>query len=284
MYYGALEAGGTKMVCAIGDADKNIIDRISIPTGTPDQSLPAMIDYFKKYDISALGIGTFGPADINPNSPTYGSIMRSPKKDWEGFSLYKAFTDALGCLVVVDTDVNAAAWGEYLYGALKGLNSGMYLTVGTGIGGGIISDGRLIHGMEHPETGHILIPRRTGDDIPCTCRFHQSCVEGLASGPMLERRTGMKGKDIPAASAVWELEACYIAAALVNYTMCYSVERIVLGGGVMDNKFLFPMIRNYYTELLSGYIDMPQVKDTDTYIVPAGLEGNQGIIGAMNLF
>ena len=176
MYYGALEAGGTKMVCAIGDADKNIIDRISIPTGTPDQSLPAMIDYFKKYDISALGIGTFGPADINPNSPTYGSIMRSPKKDWEGFSLYKAFTDALGCLVVVDTDVNAAAWGEYLYGALKGLNSGMYLTVGTGIGGGIISDGRLIHGMEHPETGHILIPRRTGDDIPCTCRFHQSCV------------------------------------------------------------------------------------------------------------
>ena len=143
---------------------------------------------------------------------------------------------------------------------------------------------QLCHGMEHPETGHILIPRRTGDDIPCPCRFHQSCVEGLASGPMLERRTGMKGKDIPADSPVWDLEAFYIAEALVNYTMCYSVERIVLGGGVMDNKFLFPMIRNYYTELLSGYIDMPQVKDTDTYIVPAGLEGNQGIIGAMNLF
>ncbi len=284
MYYGALEAGGTKMVCAIGDENKNIIDRISIPTDTPDQSVPVMIDYFKKHNISALGIGTFGPANVNQNSASYGVILKSPKKAWEGFNFYRTFTDALKCLVVVDTDVNAAAWGEFLFGALNGLHSGMYLTIGTGIGGGVIVDGHLVHGMMHPETGHILIPRRDGDDMPCTCRFHQSCAEGLAAGPMLERRTGMNGKDIPADSPVWDLEAYYIAEALVNYTMCYSVERIVLGGGVMDNDFLFPMIRKYYTELIAGYIDMPQVKDPDTYIVPAQLGGKQGIIGAMNLF
>ena len=226
MYYGALEAGGTKMVCAIGDENKNIIDRISIPTDTPDQSVPVLIDYFKKHNISSLGIGTFGPANVNQNSPSYGTILKSPKKAWEGFNFYKTFSEALKRLVVVDTDVNAAAWGEFLFGALKGLHSGMYLTIGTGIGGGVIADGHLIHGMMHPETGHILIPRRDGDDTPCSCRFHQNCAEGLAAGPMLERRTGMKGKDIPADSPVWDLEAYYIAEALVNYTMCYSVERI----------------------------------------------------------
>ena len=284
MYYGALEAGGTKMVCAIGDENKKIIDKISIQTDTPDVSVPKMLDYFSKFKLASLGIGTFGPADINPNSPSYGTIMRSPKKAWEGFNFYKIFTDALKCPVIVDTDVNAAAWGEYLYGALAGYSSGMYLTIGTGIGGGIISDGRLIHGMQHPEAGHILIPRRDGDTIPCTCRFHNSCVEGLAAGPMLERRTGMKGKEIPADSPVWDIEAYYIAEALVTYTMCYSIERIVLGGGVMSNEFLFPMIRKYYTKLLAGYIDTDEVKDPDNYIVPAKLGGDQAIIGALNLF
>lgn len=284
MYYGALEAGGTKMVCAIGDENKKIIDKISIQTDTPDVSVPKMLDYFSKFKLASLGIGTFGPADINPNSPFYGTIMRSPKKAWEGFNFYKIFTAALKCPVIVDTDVNAAAWGEYLYGSLAGYGSGMYLTIGTGIGGGIISDGRLIHGMQHPETGHILIPRRDGDTIPCTCRFHNSCAEGLAAGPMLERRTGMKGKEIPADSPVWDIEAYYIAEALVTYTMCYSIERIVLGGGVMSNEFLFPMIRKYYTKLLAGYIDTKEVKDPDNYIVPAKLGGNQAIIGALNLF
>lgn len=283
MYYGALEAGGTKMVCAIGDENRNIIDRAVFPTDTPDVSVPKMIEYFKKFNITSLGIGTFGPVNVNKNSEDFGCILKSPKKAWEGFNFHKTFADALGCPVTVDTDVNGSAWGEYLFGAFKGLNSGLYLTIGTGVGGGLIVDGKLVHGMLHPEMGHILMSRREDDTVPSNCRFHSNCLEGLAAGPMLEKRTGMKGKDIPSDSPVWDIEAYYIAQALVDFTMTLSVERIVLGGGVMDNEFLFPMIRKYFAKFMAGYIDTPELRCLESFIVPAALGGDQGIIGAMNL-
>lgn len=283
MYYAALEAGGTKMVCAIGDENKNIIDKVTIPTDTADVSVPKMIEYFRRYPVASLGIGTFGPVCVDRKSSDYGKILKSPKKSWEGFNFYQTFSDALRCPVVVDTDVNAAALGEYLYGNLQGLSSSLYITVGTGIGGGFLMDGKPLHGMVHPEMGHVLLQRRQDDRVPSVCRCHENCLEGLASGPMLTQRTGMKGRSIPADSKVWDLEAYYLAQAIVDYTMVLSVERVVLGGGVMENEFLFPMIRKYYAELLNGYIESPRVCDLENYIVPAGLQGEQGIIGAMNL-
>lgn len=283
MYYAALEAGGTKMVCAIGDEQKNIIDKVIIPTDTSDVSVPKMIGYFRRYPISSLGIGTFGPVCVDRTSVDYGMILRSPKESWEGFNFYRTFSETLHCPVVVDTDVNAAALGEYLHGSLQGLSSCLYITIGTGIGGGFLMNGRILHGMVHPEMGHVLLQRRLDDQVSSVCRCHNNCLEGLASGPMLLRRTGLAGKDIPHDSNVWDLEAYYIAQAIVDYTMVLSVERVVLGGGVMENEFLFPMIRRYYVELMHGYIQNPRLEDMDTYIAPAGLRGEQGIIGAMNL-
>ncbi|MGN0393887.1 MAG: ROK family protein [Coprococcus sp.] len=283
MYYGALEAGGTKMVCAIGDENKKIIDKVSIPTRLPEETSAEIIEYFKKYDICQLGIGAFGPINLDKNSEKFGTILNSTKKDWQGFNFYETFHNALGCPVKIDTDVGASAWGEYKQGALMGIDNGMYITIGTGVGAGIIVNGELLHGMLHPEAGHVILQRRADDDVPSKCRFHENCIEGLAAGPMLGRRTNMNGKDIPKEHPVWDLESYYIAQALVTYTMVLSTKRIVLGGGVMDNEFLFPMIRKKYAEIMAEYILAPELENLDEYIVPAMLKGEQGIIGALEL-
>lgn len=281
--YGALEAGGTKMVCAIGTSDGSIIDRISIPTETPEITMPKMIEYFRDKKIAALGIGSFGPIDLNKNSKTYGYITTTPKPGWGFYDIAGAFSKALQVPIGFDTDVNAAALGEARYGAAKGLDSAIYITIGTGIGVGVLSEGKLLHGMLHPEAGHILIGKLERDTYEGKCPFHKTCFEGMAAGPAIEARWGMKGDKLADKPEVWELEADYIAHALVNYTMTLSPKRIILGGGVMNQLQLFPLIRERFGKLMNGYIKTAEVEDLDSYIVPAGLTGNQGIVGCLVL-
>ena len=283
MLFGALEAGGTKMVCAIGDETGTVLDRISFPTQTPATTMPDMIAYFKQYDIKALGIGTFGPADLNPASKTYGCITSTPKLAWQNFNIMKEFQNALQLPVGLDTDVNATALGEATFGCMKDIETGIYITIGTGIGVGIMVNRQLLHGMLHPEGGHILLSRHKDDTYEGFCPYHKNCFEGLAAGPAIEKRYGKKAillKDIP---EVWELEAEYIAKALVSYILILSPERIVLGGGVMHQEQLFPLIRSKTIELLNGYINTRQLNDPATYIVPPSLNDNQGILGCLKL-
>lgn len=283
MYYGAIEAGGTKMVCAVGNERGEIIDSMKVPTLSPEETMPAIKEYFAKYDPDAIGIGTFGPVELDRESERYGSILKSPKEQWQNFNFYRYFKDAFECIVVVDTDVNAAAYGEYKKGNLKDVENGIYVTIGTGVGVGVIAEGKLLHGMLHPEAGHILLSRHPKDDMVCNCRFHDNCFEGLAAGPALSKRTGMNGEQLSEDNPVWEIESWYIAQALVDYTLVLSAERIILGGGVMEQTHLFPKIREQYKTLMGGYMSTEELEDLDSYIVPAGLDGSQGIVGALML-
>ena len=300
MRLGALEAGGTKMVLAVGDETGRIIERISIPTRTPAETMPEMISYFKEKEIEALGIGCFGPIDPNPNSPTYGYITSTPKLEWQNFNIVGSFKEALQIPVGFDTDVNASALGEATFGVTKGLDCSLYLTVGTGIGAGVYLEtgaatfgattacapaqrGVLHHGMLHPEAGHIMMRRHPADEYEGACPFHKDCFEGLASGPAIEERWGMKAANLADRPEVWEMEAYYIAQALVNYSMVLSPRRMVLGGGVMKQTQLFPLVRKYFAHMMAGYVRTAELNDLDSYIVPCSLDDNQGIMGCLQL-
>ena len=287
MRYGALEAGGTKMVCAIGDETGRIYEQISIPTETPEVTMPKIIEYFtaksKEGALDAIGIAAFGPVDVNPKSDTYGTILDTPKLPWRGYSILNDMKAAFDIPMGLDTDVNGSCLGEMTYGTAKGLDSVLYLTIGTGIGAGIAIDGRLVHGMLHPEAGHILITKKPGDEDHCVCPYHKSCFEGLAAGPSIEKRWGDKAINLVDRNEVWELESDYVAQALVNYILTVSPQRIILGGGVMHQMQLFPLIRKKVLELMNGYIRTPEMADMDNYIVPASLHDDQGIMGCIRL-
>lgn len=283
MKLGALEAGGTKMVCAIGDETGYMIHRMSVPTETPDKTISPMIEYFKKHGIEALGIGCFGPIDLQKNSPTYGYITTTPKLAWQHYNIVGAFQEALGIPVGFDTDVNGSALGEIAFGSMKGLHSGLYITIGTGIGVGVYSNGHLLHGMLHPEAGHILLPKHPSDSYEGNCPYHKTCLEGLASGPAIEARYGKSAAELANQPEVWELEAFYIASAIVNYILTLSPQRIVLGGGVMHQEQLFPLIRSKVKELLSGYLRTKELEDLEHYIIPCSLKDNQGVMGCFEL-
>ncbi len=283
MRLGSLEAGGTKMVCAVGDSNGTIYEQISIPTTTPEDTMPHIIDYFKEKEIAALGIACFGPVDVNPDSETYGTILDTPKLPWRQYPILKVMQDALKLPMGLDTDVNGSCLGEVTYGTAKGLDSVIYITVGTGIGVGIVLDGRLVHGMLHPEAGHILIAPEAEDEGHCICPYHSHCLEGLAAGPSIEKRWGAKAVELTERSEVWELESQYLAQAIVNLILTVSPKRIILGGGVMHQEQLFPLIRKKVPELMNGYIRTPQMQNMDTYIVPASLQDNQGIMGGLRL-
>lgn len=283
MILGALEAGGTKMVCAIGDEYGNLTDRCTFPTDAPEITIPKLISYFRKHNVEALGIGTFGPADLNPASETYGYITTTPKLAWANYNIRGAFADALKVPVGFDTDVNAAALGEATFGCMQNVKNGIYITIGTGIGVGILAEGNLLHGMLHPEGGHILLERHSGDSYQGSCPYHSNCFEGLAAGPAIEGRYGKKAIELTDIPEVWELEADYIAKALVNYILILSPQRIVLGGGVMHQEQLFPLIRKKTAEYLNGYIKTKELENLDTYIVPPSLSDNQGVLGCLKL-
>ena len=282
--FGALEAGGTKMVCAIGDENGNILERVSIPTGTPENTMPPMIEFFKGKGISALGIGCFGPVDLDKKSPTYGYITSTPKLAWTNYPIVAEFEKALRVPVGFDTDVNAAALGEATWGCTKDVENSIYITIGTGVGVGVIANGKPYHGMIHPEGGHILLARHPEDPmVGSGCPFHENCMEGLAAGPSLEKRWGVKGAELAGRPEVWEMEAWYIGQAITNYIMILSPERIICGGGVMHQPVLLPLIRKEVARQMNGYIKGKGMDDLDNYIVGVSLNDNQGAMGAVKL-
>lgn len=283
MRLGALESGGTKMVCAVGDEKGRIFEQMIFPTKTPEKTIPQMIEYFKKARIEALGIASFGPLNLNPGSASYGFITNTPKSGWENYNILGVFKEALSCPVGLDTDVNGSVLGEVTFGQAKGKSCVIYVTIGTGIGAGIFVEGRLLHGMLHPEAGHVLIRRRNTDTYQGKCRYHTDCLEGLASGPAIEERWGKPAAKLKQQKEVWDLEAYYIAQALSNYILTLSPQMIILGGGVMQQEQLFPMIRSYVKEMLNGYVNAGEFKYMESYIVPASLNGDQGILGCLEL-
>ncbi|MCR5012518.1 MAG: ROK family protein [Lachnospiraceae bacterium] len=283
MIYGALEAGGTKMVCALGNEKGEISEQISLPTLQPEDTIPHIIDYFKDKKIEALGVASFGPVDLDPESPAYGHITTTPKPGWKNYDLVGTLQKALNVPIGFDTDVNGSLLGEVTFGDSKGLSDVVYITIGTGVGGGILSGGKLVHGMLHPEMGHMLIRPRHDDKYAGRCIFHHNCLEGMAAGPAIEDRWGASGKDLAGRDEVWELEAYYISQALVNLILTLSPKRIILGGGVMHQQQLFALIREEVRKALNGYLDTLELSNLDTYIVPASLNDDQGIMGCLKL-
>ena len=283
---GAIEAGGTKMVLATGYADGTIVERASIPTEEPAKTVPTMVEWLSGKGIAALGIAAFGPTAVNPKSPDYGHILQTPKLAWRGYDFLGEMRRGLGVPCGYDTDVNGACLGEVMYGAGKGLENVIYITVGTGIGAGVYVDGHLLHGMLHPEAGHIALARVPGDEgFACNCPSHDSCFEGLAAGPAVVARYGVeRASDMADDEGFLELESAYIAQGIVTYIYTLSPQRIVLGGGVPDHApKLMARVRAKVLEQINGYLATPELTDIDGYIVPPACGGDQGVLGAIAL-
>ena len=276
--------GGTKMVCAIGTENCDTLDRFVVPTTTPNETFSKLLEYFKDKNIDCLGIGSFGPIDLDKSSKTYGYITTTPKPGWENTDVVSYFKQ-LNVPVGFDTDVNAACIGEVLHGVGIGLDSVIYGTIGTGIGFGVYLDGHLIHGLMHTETGHMLLQKHELDkDFIGPCPYHTNCFETLASGTSIEKRWGKRGEYLIDNEDVWNLEAYYIGQALCNCIMCYSPKRIILGGGVMHNDKLIKLVREETLNNLNGYIKKEEIiSHIDEYIVTPKLGDNAGIVGCMEL-
>jgi fructokinase len=285
--YGGIEAGGTKFVCVVSEGPNQVHAQTEFPTTAPEETISRAIAFFadQPEPIAALGIGSFGPVDPDPRSSTFGYITTTPKPGWRNVDIRGHIQSALHVPVGFDTDVNAAALGEHRWGAAQDVDTFVYITVGTGIGGGAMVAGNLLHGLVHPEMGHIRIPHnRDHDPFEGTCPFHGDCLEGLASGPAIEARWQQRGQDLPGDHPAWPLEAHYLALGLMTIICTLSPQRVILGGGVMERSFLFPMIRSRVRELLNGYIQTPAIMDqTDAYIVPPGLGSRAGVLGAIAL-
>ncbi len=287
--YGGIEAGGTKFLCVVGSGPENIAQQVRIETTTPDETFHKVIEFFQPHinaeRIKAIGVGCFGPIDLDRESPTYGFITSTPKSGWRNTDVVCRLQKALGMKVAFDTDVNAAALGEFQWGASRGLDPSLYLTVGTGIGGGLIRDGKPMNGLLHPEMGHIRIPHDlAADPFPGSCPYHADCFEGLASGPAIQMRFGRRGETIPDDDPFWNIEAWYIAFALQNLILTLTPRRIILGGGIPQRRFLFPLIREKVLALLNGYVQHADILEhIDDYIVPPALGSQSGVLGAIAL-
>jgi len=284
--YGGIEAGGTKFICAVGTGPDEIRAETRFPTTTPAESIGLAINFFKEQgELAAIGIGSFGPLDPNPASPDFGYITTTPKPGWAHTDFIGALRTAFDLPIGFDTDVNAAALGEHQWGAAQGLDTFIYLTIGTGIGGGAMVAGNLLHGVMHPEMGHIRLPHDWEQDpFEGICPYHKDCLEGLASGPALEARWGARAETLPMDHPAWDLEATYLAYALVNYITTLAPQRIILGGGVMEQKQLFPLVRAKAKEYLNSYLQVPEIlAKVDEYIVPPALGGQAGVLGAIAL-
>lgn len=285
--FGAIEAGGTKFVCAVG-SDPADLTITQLPTTTPRETTAQAIEFLRASSggkLQAVGIGSFGPVDLSPSSPTFGHITSTPKLSWQNFDFVGTVRAAFDMPIGFDTDVNAAALGEGRWGAAQGLSDFLYLTVGTGIGGGAVVNGKVLHGLVHPEMGHIRIPHNSQrDPYPGFCPFHHDCLEGLASGPAIEKRWGKPAPELPMDHSAWALEAHYLALGLANWVCTLSPKRIVLGGGVMGREWLFPLIRSELVRLLNGYVQSAELTENpEHYVVPAKLGNRAGIAGALAL-
>jgi len=284
MRIGAIEAGGTKFICGVGNEHGEMIDKISFPTEAPETTLEKAIDYFRDKRVEAIGIGSFGPINMNRESPRYGYVTSTPKPGWSDFNFLGTLKEAYDVPYGWDTDVNAAAFGEAAWGAAKGLDSCAYFTIGTGIGLGVYTEGKLIHGLVHPEGGHIFVRHHPDDTFAGACPFHGDCLEGLAAGPAIEKRWNTKGQELAADHPAWGIEAHYISQAVVNTILMLSPKKVILGGGVMKQAHLFPMIRQEVKTSLNGYVNSEAIlTNIDHYIVPPGLGDNAGLCGALAL-
>ena len=288
-YYGGIEAGGTKFVCAVGTGPDDIRAAIRFPTTTPDETIGRATTFFeqqaKEVELAAVGIGSFGPVDPNPASPTFGFITTTPKPGWQDVDFAGAVGRTLNLPVGFDTDVNVAALGEHHWGAAQDLDTFIYLTVGTGIGGGGMIGGKRMHGLIHPEMGHMRLPHDwEADPFPGSCPYHGDCLEGLASGPALQARWGQPAETLPPDHPAWPLQARYLALALVNIICTLSPQRIIIGGGVMAQPALDDLVRDQVQDLLNNYVQSSAIlEDIENYIVPPGLGNRAGVLGAIAL-
>ncbi len=285
--YAGIEAGGTKWVCAVGTGPDDLTAETTFPTTTPQETLGRMADFLREHEarLDAVGIASFGPVDLDASSPTYGSITSTPKSGWNGADVVGAARDAVDMPIGFDTDVNGAALGEGRWGAAKGLDTFVYVTVGTGIGGGGVVRGELLHGLLHPEMGHLLVRHAEGDDFAGVCPYHGDCLEGMAAGPALKQRWGRPAEELEDdLEAALELQASYLGQLATALTLTLSPQLIILGGGVMKLPGLVERVRDETVALLGGYIDVPAVtKETDSYIVIPGLGDRAGVLGAIAL-
>ncbi len=281
MLLGCIEGGGTKMVLAVTDDAHRILKQAVIPTAAPEETLPAMLAFFRASEIAALGIAFFGPLGLNREESDYGHVLVTPKPFWQGTDVLGYFRKGLGVPCGIDTDVNAAALGEYRYGASRGTDVSVYVTVGTGIGAGVVIGGRALHGGTHPEWGHIPLRVHPEDPMPeGICSFHRGCAEGLASGPAIERRWGIPAAGLPADHAAWRIESDYLAQICTHALMLLSAQRIVLGGGVLHRKELLPLVRERTREYLGGYLCGKNALELEKTIVLPELFPISGILGA----
>jgi fructokinase len=288
--FGGIEGGGTKFVCAVGSGPDNILAEVRFPTTTPQETLTQVIDFFKQQEInfgrlSSIGFACFGPLDPKLDSPTYGQILPTTKPNWTGADVVGMLRSAFEIPICFDTDVNGAALGESKWGNARGLDTFIYLTIGTGIGGGAYVEGKLLHGLIHPEMGHIPVPHdRSRDPFQGACPFHGDCFEGLACGVAIEKRWGQRGDTLPADHPAWDLEAEYVANALASYSYTLSPQRIIIGGGVGQLPHLLSRVRQRTQDLINGYIQSSFIlENIESYIVPPGLGNRAGVLGALAL-
>ena len=279
---GALEAGGTKMVLGIFEETGAELDRLTLPTQTPQETMPPMRAFFEKHAVDALGVAAFGPLELNPHAPNYGYITSTPKLAWRDYPLLATLRGGRDIPCAIDTDVNAAVLAEAELGAAKGVSDAVYITVGTGVGGGVLSGGKLVHGLLHPEVGHMLLRPRADDPNPRgVCPYHDACLEGLASGPAIGARVQGDARDLPDDHPTFALEADYLAQMCVNLIVTLSPQKIILGGGVMQRQSLFAQVRRRVQELLNGYVQSPAIlTHIDQTIIPPSLFPVSGLIGA----
>ena len=280
----AVEAGGTKFICGLGNEKGEIIDKINIPTTTPEETMSKVIEYFKDKKFDVMGVGSFGPIDPVKSSETYGYITKTPKPYWSDYNIIGELKKHFNVPMEFDTDVNGAALAEAWWGAGKGLKNIIYITVGTGIGAGAVVNGIMLQGLTHPEMGHIFLKKHPDDKFQGRCPFHKDCLEGMAAGPAIEDRWGKKGQEMANDDRVWEMEAYYLAQALVNYILILSPQKIIMGGGVMKQQQLFPLIRKYVQEFLNNYVYKREILEKiDEYIVYPGLGVEAGFTGSIAL-
>ena len=286
--FGGIESGGTKFVCSVGRDPDHIISDISFPTANPTETIQKAIEFFAPYskrnELVSVGIASFGPVDLNPDSRTYGYITTTPKVGWQHVDLYGEIQKALKVPIAFDTDVNAAAFGEkYWIPENQPLDPFLYITVGTGIGVGAIINGSPLHGLIHAEAGHMAIPHNwEKDPFPGVCPFHGDCLEGLASGISMNKRWGQSPETLSDSHPAWDLEAKYIALALVNLIYAYSPQRIILGGGVSQHPGFHQAVRQKVLKINNGYVNSIFISEKiDDYILPPALGNRSGVLGAI---
>lgn len=285
---GAVEGGGTKFVCMLGTSPTDVVDQTTIPTTDPVETIGGVVDFFSRprpgIRLAAIGVATFGPIELDPESPDYGCVLGTPKQRWSGARILAPLRRRFGVPLGWDTDVNGAVLGEARWGAAQGVDPVVYLTIGTGIGGGALVNGKPVHGLLHPEMGHLPVPRLPGDNFPGNCPFHGACLEGMVSGPALAERYGRPMSEVPVEDPIWDLAARYLAHGLAGIVYTLSPRRIVLGGGVMRQSHLLPRVRRALVETVNGYLPVRAfTKDIDSYVVESTLDQKAGLYGALVL-